>query len=874
MKIRALLLLTVLLLYGCGGSSPAPPSESQAATESTRSGFVYLDGRPVPAQIVVLDAQGNVLQRAVASETGNFTLSNLPSGRLKVVATLADGTPLELTTELTDYLWVDILSHLTSLYAADHPDLSLAEARRAIHRGLSLKEDQPTNGMSSLAGSPFSARQFLDQAARNGGFTAYARTVVTQIEAGQTLDFGVPAEALALRLMRRQAAREHVQASDQAIVSVFHFIGIVSASDVVQLGTTNLLGFACSAVGLNIGTVGALNELKSTLDDLVNEVANLASLIQSDFAVLDYHDNLNVLNPVTADIDANMGRLQAIAEAGADSNPPPTTTFNRGPAAIPSQVSTFAQLIVETDAAAWTQLLLDYLVNTTLSQNQVVLYNQNFGNATYPLKDSNYAQHFYYSQRQDSWTSVLQSNLDSLRSYVVEACLLWCESAQLSVLPQTVDGFAPPAIPLNQARFGGGGGAESNSGTAHAQMVLLAAQNQVPAPLGTTQVLVDLTQNRMWYLSYMNGTQGPTWAGAQGTLTGNPMFQLLGWTAAPFPTDDQRHWNGTDSDPSYNRGPDGGWRFPTYKECSDLRNLARASGLKDLARLGFIIPSEHNDTMHLYGKPDVGTPDRYHGYDWSNGKEVVLERFGGGPNWDFMYVRNLPDFTSGDTAQIAHACYGFLPSRGLQILSVNQQNGQLDVLGNEEASSSNLTSRCLWTTSNPAVVDFIPSSNPDVINIEYHSSGSATVTATFQGASSQIGSNGAQPGKLQTVTTSITLQSPLSSSGDTLSSINVSPYNTFFQGKTPPAGTGDGFQQYYLTGFFQGDGATDLTNLATWVALDANGNKLDPSIGLFDNSFQRRGTLRFGPKQKFSPSQTITIQATYNNQKYTALLGW
>lgn len=76
-------------------------------------------------------------------------------------------------------------------------------------------------------------------------------------------------------------------------------------------------------------------------------------------------------------------------------------------------------------------------------------------------------------------------------------------------------------------------------------------------------------------------------------------------------------------------------------------------------------------------------------------------------------VRNLPDFTSGDTAQIAHACYGFLPSKGLQILSVNQQNGQLDVLGNEEASSSNLTSRCEWTTSNPAVVDFIPSSDPD-----------------------------------------------------------------------------------------------------------------------------------------------------------------
>lgn len=122
--------------------------------------------------------------------TGNFYLPVL-SGQIRLVARLTDGTRLEKVSDGDEYLWIDLPSHLTSLYSTAHRELTLAQAEQAVRQGLSIPDGTGAHGLSSLRGSPFSARIFLGLAAREGGFDAYCNRVVQRISAGEKLRFQV-----------------------------------------------------------------------------------------------------------------------------------------------------------------------------------------------------------------------------------------------------------------------------------------------------------------------------------------------------------------------------------------------------------------------------------------------------------------------------------------------------------------------------------------------------------------------------------------------------------------------------------------------------------------------------------------------------------
>lgn len=167
--------------------------------------------------------------------------------------------------------------------------------------------------------------------------------------------------------------------------------------------------------------------------------------------------------------------------------------------------------------------------------------------------------------------------ITGVRSYMVSAVNLWCESAQLSILPEgTLSGSSSPANSLNLARSGRG-----NDGVLARQTQLLAAQNQVPLPVGNSYVFINLTQNKMWYMQFGDGTIGPQWGDAMSHLAQFSLGYSGGaWNAGPYPTVYQEDINGKNQ-----RGPGGGWRFPTYQECYDLRSLAQASDQYGLRRL-------------------------------------------------------------------------------------------------------------------------------------------------------------------------------------------------------------------------------------------------------------------------------------------------
>ncbi|MCA9780641.1 MAG: hypothetical protein KC800_28150, partial [Candidatus Eremiobacteraeota bacterium] len=766
--------------------------------------------------------------------------------------------------------------HLTSLYLDAHPELSLPEAAAAVRAGLSIPEGAGTNGLSSLAGSPFAARLFLEKAQQNGGFDAFCLDVIARIDQGEVLAFQVPSSRAMELLTGPKAAREEIRAA--GVADFFKFLGMTVGGDLITEGVNSLLGMGLSAIGLNIGTASNLKEIESTLSEVQMEIEQLEKLIENLALTGQVLTNYNAIKAINTELQSQSDELSRSAETAASSLQDPDA-FDHGPAAIPNNVLNTMSDLLNYNAETSAHTLLGFLTTTVVPDNMVLTYNQFFGNEVYPKPKSNYAQHFFYSQRQDNWTvgdtHSLQATLDYVRSSAVTAMNLWSESAQLSILPEdTVSGLDSPANALNLVRFGGG-----TDGVLAGEIQLFGAQNLVPDPVGNAQVYIDLTQNLMWYLQYMDGGKGPQWGGAQSTLTGSPPFQLGPWIAAPKPGDYDYQSYFLDG----KLGPSGGWRFPTEQECQFLRDLANADNQFGLERLGFNVPSGSNNRIHLYGRPVPSSFGfyNYYAFDWNTGECHAESATGGGPQWNYMYVRTLPDFSSGDGAFLYISCYGFLPASlhfegsGQEVGSGStlpgEQNGLLRVYGQAPgqptgSALTNLSENSEWTSSDPGIMDFSPSEDNGVVT-HWHKPGTVTVTVTHRGASPDLPSGGAQPGEVTSVVGTLTLTSPLTGA-DTFSSIQVSPYNT---GLLAPPNLNDQ-QTYYLLGFYTGGGVEDISLQATWSALDPNTMMpVNPNVAAF-NDIAAPNSLVFGSNA--NSVDELVIEATYNGQKYQAKIAY
>ena len=861
MFLYLIVMLLAALSWGCGSGdnnvaapqTQAPPPPAAVA----RMGVVYLNGPVAGAQVTLLSRSGSTVGTAVTDGTGTFFFDGQGEPPYKAVAQTPAGSVEALVSG--NLLWVDLFRHLVARYAAAHPEVSVAEAERVVKAGLSIPATTGTNGLSSLAGSAFAARLFLEQAARNGGLEAYSRSVVEQIGRGSVLAYRVENDPLALRLIRRSNRQSEVIRAS-AVGDLFSFLAAGVGSDLIAVGTNQILGATLAALGLNVGTSAQLNQVQQTLTQISSELTQLEGEVAAVKVSGAYNDVLSTINGTVNQLKTSTTTLASQAQGAAVQNAT-STAFYHGPAVVPNGVTEFASRLSTTVAENATRQLLSFLVSTNASQNLVLLYNQLAVSQLFGNGNNNYAQNFYYSLRQDSWTAgntanannlSLQGQLNYYLSLVVEACNLWSEAGQLSILPQpkSQSGLNPPAGPLTASR----------NGVLSAQMDMLAAQAQLPQPLGYDQVFVDLAHNRMWYLQYMGQTK---W---QNAVDATIDFTLGPWTGS-------KDAGGYEYQQPYSGyGPAGGWRLATQQELEDLNALCGGTGLPGLAKIGFNVPSGSNTKCHVFGDPPYGLLGEgfydYHYYDFSNGKTGYEDATGGGPLYAYLMVRNIPDYTSGDTAQIAHTNYGFLPDY-LEFDTASGPGSQFGVLAvfgftNGAPGYSYLTARARWSSSNPAVMDLSPLSGDGVVSY-WHGPGSVTVTATAYGSDpSQNGQSNVQP---QSRSLSVTLQSPLTGP-PSYTSLAVSPYSLAYQA-VPRNGD---FQQFYLTGFDSGGRATDLTSQATWqVFTNATATTPLPTAAASFNPVVP-GALDFGLQA--GSVNTFVVQATYQGQKVQATVAY
>ncbi len=839
-------------LSGCGSDSSVAVTPADAAR--TLSGKVYLDSARA-GTIRLLDAGGQELSRASVDATGTFFLTPHPNGA-KLVADLASGESVERTLAQGGYAWLNVPSHLTSLYASAHPDLSAQQAEAAVLAGLSIPTGTGTHGISSFAGSPFSHVRFLDEARRGGGFEQFSRQVADRIGRGEKLSFAGPERSSARRLVFREGPREEIRAAG-AVGSVFGFIGSQVGGDIITLGTNDLLGMISSALGLNLGTSNKLNAISQQLNQVLDELNALQASLTLGNTTQSYRTNQTAMNSTLRGIqNITVSVAQSALQAGT-ANASSGSTFNHGPT-VPvtgSAANRTAALQTLQESAG---NISQYLVSAEPSANQITLYNQlalETLNLSGVVSSTESAETFNYPIRQDLWTVgapnatvSLQANLDYYSNWVVQALVGLAEFGQASAvvpLPLNNTGVAP-AGPLDQSR----------QAVIANQLSIMQAQQYVPAPLGYSCVFVDVPNGLMWYTACFGaGTLAQAQGDAEG-LTVGP------WGPAPAPSVDQGTYTS-------GYGPTGGWRLPTYAEYLTLWNRSSKTLYSStpgigLPALGFSVPSGSQtiSTSHVYGKPmPIGGQNNYQylGFEWTKGELGSSGTSSPGPNYTWFYVRRIPDYTSGDTPTLAHTAYGYLPD-GLQFLGdfnsstgqFSQQNGQLELAGNVngQGSHSNLSQRAVWTLGNPQTASITPLGSE--VQVNWHATGNATLTASVQGyVPGQTG--------LQTRSISQSFISPLTGP-DAFTSIQITPYQVAYA--APP--NANDSMLYFLTGFTQGGRAVNLTGV-TWTAQTSS------QVAAFSNPAVPN-SLVYGPQA--GSVNGFTVQASYAGKTYTATVAY
>lgn len=835
-------LVLTAVLAGCGSDtvSVAP------APQPTLSGKVFLDTAR-SGTIRLLDAGGQELSRAPVDATGTFFLTPDPHGA-RLVATLDSGEQVERSLDQPGYAWLNVPSHLTSLYAAAHPE---ADAEAAVLAGLSIPAGTSTNGLSSYAGSPFSHVRFLAEARGAGGFEQFSRRVADRIGRGEKLSFAGPERSSARQLLFRP--REEIRAAG-AVGSVFGFIGSQVGGDIITLGTNDLLGMVSSALGLNLGTSNKLNAISQQLNQVLSELNALQASLTLGNTTQSYRANQTAMNSTLRGIqNITVSVTQAAAAAGVANSS--SSVFNHGPI-VPVTGSatnrTAALQTLQESAGNVSQ----YLVSAEQSANQITLYNQlalETLNLSGVVSSTESAETFNYPIRQDLWTVgavgaaiSLQANLDYYSNWVVQALVGLAEFGQASAvvpLPLNDTGVAPSG-PLDQSR----------QAVIANQLSIMQAQQYVPAPLGYSCVFVDVPNGLMWYTACFGaGSLSQAQGDAEG-LTVGP------WGPAPAPSVDQGTYTS-------GYGPTGGWRLPTYAEYLTLWNRSSKTLYSStpgigLPALGFSVPSGSQtiSTSHVYGNPmPIGGQNNYEylGFEWTKGELGSSGTSSPGPNYTWFYVRRIPDYTSGDTPTLAHTAYGYLPD-GLQFLGdfnsstgqFSQQNGQLELAGNVngQGSHSNLSQRAVWTLANPQTADITPLGSE--VQVNWHGTGNATLTASVQGY---------VPGQsgLQTKTITQSFLSPLTGP-DAFTSIQITPYQVAY---AAPPRAGDSML-YFLTGFTQGGRAVNLTGV-TWSTTSPVASFSNPAVP---------NSLVYGPQA--GSVNGFTVQASYAGKTYSATVAY
>lgn len=864
----------LFLSLGCGSapqSSLAPSStlggQPQVLARSY-TGTVHLSQSAANVEVRLLTADSDLeLAKVTTNGAGIFELPQgmiLPA-RFRISASTPEGVQVERFVDQGElpHLWINIPTHLISLFIRRHPEATVQLAQTALRRALALKDGEGFYGTSDSTNSSFSHKRFLQAVQTSGlGFEGYCQKLVSDMENGAVVSFRPPSS--------------NVLTETSIGLSVVGFLGRKLGNKIFDSSVDFVVGQIFAAAGLNIGSDKNFKLIENELSTISAELTQLSQTVNQGF--------LNGLIVLAS--DSLKGVIRDLASIQSDMASQATTTqglyalqpdvYDHGPAVVSNSINTKLANLGKFVAGNALQAFQEALTSPDRTQNLLLLANQQARIQLTPQGQPNDA----YDLRRDDLTDQIQAHFQLYLGYCAQLGQVISESACAGYLPQglSVPGFNPPSGAINEAL----------KNIVQTSTIVFNGHQLVAEPVGTPLVLIDRENKLMWYLK----AQLCKYDGAQNGMIG---LEVNNWAlppgvSPPEPLETVQSLGGSiTSFVNFRRPQDmPGWRLPERDELRLLysRVVALGGGNKDpektltaLKTLGFQGLSEdqsqnykkfwYNGAVFPRNSGAFANP-KFHEYDMSkdsDGDEV--DDYFNNPNYTAIYVRSLdpnaPPF--GDTVDQFHKSYAL----GLKSLSLGQVTphddrhqyflreyyllGNLDVPPQRAPYPSNLSDRAVWSLEgvNPpgcAFLTFRSDANTVIASVNFRSPGQATLKASIS----------------YPITASISQSVSTSEStapanvAPALQSIMISPQNLAYQ--TVPQNPG--FQQFYCTGYLANGETVDLTNLVQWsIQTPPPANYHGNNPARITSGGPTGGDLLFGDSGSLAAGSNVTIQARY-----------
>lgn len=857
MMARSLLLaFLAILLAGCGssgsggsGGSDSSPgfglyevqgrAQTHVPLEGATLQILDLEGRPLVLAVGaadIVEAPGQLAESTTTGVNGQFRFTAMLPESFRVVVTPSQSAKVSAASEVSPlvaevrhfrgerYLGVNFVTNLVSVYMREHPGLSLEEAEGRVRTYLAIPEgiDLGT-GLDADQGA-FSRSVFARRAGQNGGIASFTRSLADQVDVGPPSPIVAGAEAPTSPLSG--------------------FVGDVAkglVSDGVKAGIEDGFGWAVGLAGFNIGGVSN-KEIEEQLDAIQQELNEIELEIAQQTLTLEYSQDQAALEPLVSNITNTSQQVATLA-----SQYPPG--FG-APVSSAMDQPLINQL--QGQNPPWDSLaneILDYLLGRASAPNNMVALYKSITMGM--VQADSPAAYVGYPLRSNGLLAQLQGQCNYYLQVVNEALNLLAETNHL-VYRDLEGNFTSNAVPIMLAKT--------------SMLNILAASRQaweqLPEPLASDNVLVDMENGITWYLVvgepvpyYPNVYQGsPIVTGPYGSASVNGRQFML----------------------------------PTQQQLDSLRHRLQAinpsSPTQALTTLGFtgLAAGTTNLEVWTYSSSfasyycSTGFAQYVYTYYMNSGDTKKASPCDPGTKHNYLLVLPFPG-PAEQSASNPLLANGLPGTMTVQTISPTQlrctatnstiSSGGTFTVGTQSHSapashvtraSDDISANVVWTSSNLRVADI---SNLDRTTnqqgqlvtqpgqITWHPDApGGLVPVTFTAA---YGSNSA----------SLTVAPPSPAPTAQLVSIQVMPTNLLYS--YPPRN-----EYYHATGFYDDETAVNLDTLVTWsVVSTTDGSPIPPSQAGFITSVPNLLIL----SNTLATSQ-LTVQATYQGVTGSAVI--
>ena len=782
-------------------------------TEDDLDGAVITDGKPVTffgmarldvplagASLDIVDAKGKSLLDAPIAVTGSglfFCTTPLPAN-FRLVAN--SPTAGKVYREVRNHggtprmVGINVATHLLALYLDRYPTVALVTAEARVRNFLALPPGTSLDTGLDAQRGPFSSQVFMREARNAGGFQAYSASLVDYIYAGVRRPYTVFDD--------EEGGGAGTSFASTVFANVLGDLVAAPISAGIAYGANKLVGWLAGLMGFHLGGP-SLKDISKQLDQVLDQLNQLQQQISAQTLTLEYTTDQSSLENYVAAIVYATNALNAAVSATSGTSSPVDPTSN-------------TQLNLTLWGTNWgnsCNVILDYLLGRNSAPNNMVNLYTAIVMGRHGA-DSQPSLYQGYPLRSNALLGQIEQSLVYYLNVVSLGANLMAEVSHLCTRNSQTGNFNAIAAPIMQAK------------TQITQVVADSkrAAQQIPGPLGSDDVLVDMENRVTWYLPVW-----PTWndsssyncspsSGTYGTLqlpnrfqpatkaqldalrqrllAMNPSAPVAALTTLGFDlatngivvNNNKLHVWMYETDKNGNRVAGAYYRLEDgstdHVKSSDLDKTAYPS----LQTLSFPLQEvEDNPSTPLLGSAVPALP--------SGNLSILVDAWGA--NTLQALANSTPILGGGNFV---------VNGKGYSVPVGTTTRGQYDV-----------TDYVVWSSSNPSAAEISNLADGTAGNVTWHPAnvvpGSTQVTMTATVFN--------QPGSPVSTSVPLTAASSLPAA-PTLLSIVVLPDNLLY-------GLPARNEYYQATGFYSDQTAIDLSNQVSWSVVDTNTGAAVPS---------------------------------------------